>query len=214
MRYRWSLTLIAASWLLLPPLRAAAVQRFSVTLDGGSQAVTVDNDSSWTNAEVQVRVLAADRSTQDDCDYTSPDYKGLFQQGDRIYVNDNYMAWFDLTTNDGIAYPNPPFGQSWERSGALAGWWTMKSNAPDFKYKVTGPNGCPDWAPNELIPGAASPNREKHWWDKYGPPTEHSLVVVSGNDRYFFGHHFSRGAANGQWALAKMAWTRQPACAT
>src|SRR5258708_30111498 len=50
---------------------------------------------------LQNLVLAADRSTQSGCPYYAPK-KGLFRTGDRIFITNNYLAWFDYTLADGI----------------------------------------------------------------------------------------------------------------
>ncbi|NLX14722.1 MAG: hypothetical protein GXY44_13875 [Phycisphaerales bacterium] len=178
----------------------AAKSRFNAYLDGGS-AVTVDNASSMTDAWVAGLVLAADRSTQEDCPYDPPSYKGLFQSGDRIFVCDNYLAWFDYTTNDGKVFTTPPYGAKWERSGALAGFWTLDPDTQYFKYWRTGPNNCWNWARNELIPGSASPNQEQHWWDKYAPPLEHAMAVVSGSNWFFMAYHYSKQTPHGQFTV-------------
>jgi len=160
------LVMSVGAFLFNPENVRAAKSRFSVTLDDSS-TVTVDNASSMTDNWVSGLVIAADRSTQEDCPYDSPNYKGLFKNGDRICVTDNYMVWFDYTTNDGMTFSNPPYGGNWERSGALAGFWSLDPNTSYFKYWKTGPNDCWNWAHNELISGSASPNQEQHWWDKY-----------------------------------------------
>ncbi len=176
------------------------VSRFTATLDGGA-TVTVDNNSSMTNNWVAGRVLAADRSMQDDCPYAYPPYKGLFKTGDRIFVNDNYIAWFDYTVGDGITYSAPCFYNGWCRSGELAGFWTLNPNTDNFRYQKTGPNGCNNWAHNELIPGSASPNQEQHWWDAYAPPTEHSMGIVSGGNVYFTSYTYCQNATNGNFTV-------------
>jgi len=191
---------LLAVWILLSPGPSFAISRITVALDGG-QSVTVDNNSTWSNSWVTSLVIAADRSTTERCPYDPPDYKGLFKSGDRIFVNNNYLAWFDLSTNDGISFGNPPFGARWERSGELAGWWTLNPSTSYFRYWKTGPDGCWNWAHNELIPGSASPRREQHWWDKYAPPTEHSLEVVSGASKFFTSYHYARQTTRSQWAL-------------
>jgi len=191
---------LLAAWILLSPGPSFAISRITVVLDGG-QSVTVDNNSTWSNSWVTSLVIAADRSTTEGCPYDPPDYKGLFKSGDRIFVNNNYLAWFDLSTDDGISFANPPFGAHWERSGELAGWWTLNPSTSYFRYWKTGPDGCWNWAHNELIPGSASPRREQHWWDKYAPPTEHSLEVVSGASKFFTSYHYARQTTRSQWAL-------------
>ena len=145
------------------------------------------------------RVLAADRSTQDDCVFSPPDLGGLMQFGDRVCVTDHYIAWFDYTRNDGVPF-GPAFAADWDRSGALAGLWTLDPELGDFRHYRTGPNGCA-WPHNELVPGSASPNQEQHWWDRYAPPTEHSIQVVSDSHRYFFSYYKAKASPNcfGDW---------------
>lgn len=186
--------------LLFPPFNelADATSRFIQPLDGGG-AVTVDNASSFPDEWIGSRVLTADRSTQDDCVFSLPDLGGLMQFGDRVCVTDHYIAWFDYTRNDGVPFP-PEFGADWDRSGALAGFWTLDPELGDFRHYRTGPNGCP-WPHNELIPGSASPNQERHWWDRYAPPNEHSIQVVSGSYRYFFSYYKAKASPNSEFTV-------------
>lgn len=178
---------------------ASAVTRFEVAMDNGTK-ITVDNASDHSRAAVSELVLRADRSTQSDC--TSKPCKGLFKTGDRICVTRGYVAWFDLSTDDGVDFGSDFQHTKWERSGELAGWWTLDAKTGTFKYPKKGPNGCPDWAHNELIPGSASPNKQQSWWDKYSPPIEHIIGVVGKSGRYFMGHHYSRQSPNSGWVLA------------
>ncbi|HPC83059.1 MAG TPA: hypothetical protein P5234_07030 [Thermoanaerobaculaceae bacterium] len=183
------------AWLV--PASSSAVQKILVNLDSGAK-VDVAYLDELNQSRVRSLVLAADRSTQEDCPYTDPNYKGLFKQGDRVFVSKNYMVWFDLTPGDGVVYPLAPsrgpngvLANSFTRAGALAGWWTLNPVANNFKYFRTGPHGSGAggcgavWAHNELIPGSASPNPPpsgvppyRYWWDEYGPPLEHTLTVV------------------------------------
>jgi hypothetical protein len=182
-----------------PPPVLPPPTRFNALLDDGT-SVVVDDASSYGQAAVQNLVLAADRSTAGDCPYNVPVHKGLFKTGDRILVADKYLAWFDYTTDDGKPFDMPPYGTTWERSGALAGWWTLDPATKLFRYFRMGPNGCANWAHNELIAGSASPNQEQHWWDKYAPPLEHTLVAVSGANSYFLSYHYAKKTASSQWA--------------
>lgn len=170
---------------------------------GFFEILAVDNTSSWSNSWVEGLVRAANRSTQEDCPFDPPDAQGLFRGGDAIFVSNYYMAWFDFTTNDGAFFPNPPYGPRWERSGELAGYWTLNPSTAYFRYWKTGPNGCWNWAHNELIPGSASPRGEKHWWDKYAPPTEHVLEVASGSNRFFMAFHYARHTNKSKWKILK-----------
>ena len=171
--------------------------RFDAYLDD-STTIAVDNDSSWSNSWVTGLVMAADRSTQGDCPY-SYSRKGLMKTGDRIYINDNYMAWFDYTLYDGIDFAKPPYWADGGRSGALAGWWSLDPSTSYFRYWKTGPNGCWNWAHNELIPGSASPNMDQHWWDKYYTPNEHVICPIVGANRYFVPYSDCMKCANSQW---------------
>lgn len=129
--------ILVMAWALLQPAASPAVTRFTAYLDSG-HTVTVDNASSWTNGWVSNLILAADRSTREGCPYDSTVYKGLVQQGDRIFVNDNYLAWFDFSAKDGVAFATPPYGGTWHRSGELAGFWTLD---PSTTYgAVRGPS--------------------------------------------------------------------------
>jgi hypothetical protein len=180
-----------------------------VTLDGGS-TITVDNISSFSAATIQTLVLAADRSTQDGCPYMPPDTKGLFKTGDRVVITNRYLAWLDLTKTDGVSYPGA-FVAQYSRSGEMAGYWTLDPAAQNFKYLTnTGAENCFNWARNELIPGSRSPSGQKYWWDKYGPPTEHVMSIVTALDpvdelkdtKAVFTHTLSQAASNGNWSLA------------
>jgi hypothetical protein len=176
------------------------LSRFEAGLDDGT-TVTVDNASSWPDKRVASLVLAADRSTQQDRPHDGRNYKGLFKSGDRIFVNSHYLAWFDYTRGDGITFANPPYNNAWERSGALAGWWTLDPATAGFRYPKTGPNGGSNWAHNELIPGSASPRREQHWWDAYSPPVEHSMVVVSATNSFFLSYHYAKQTTNSHFTI-------------
>ncbi|HEV7484817.1 MAG TPA: hypothetical protein VGQ65_03980 [Thermoanaerobaculia bacterium] len=183
--------------LLLSLPASAAVVRYTQLLDGGVP-VTVDNASGWSQTEVWNIVLAADRSTREECVYDPPDIKGLFKTGDRIFVNQNYLAWFDFTVGDGVTFPSPPYANNWPRSGELAGFWTLDPSTHLFKHYRTGPNGCSNWPANELIPGSASPNGGTNWWDAYAPPIEHtlSLTTTATGANMFMSFHYAQSTAN------------------
>lgn len=187
---------------LVAPLFAStslgALTTFNTGLDNGT-TVRVDNASSMSNAWVGNLVLAADRSTQEDCPYDAPNYKGLFKTGDVVFVSDKYIAWFDYSLNSGTSFPVPPFGGDWWRSGELAGWWTLDPATDYFKHWTTGPNSCWNWPRNELVPGSASPNRERHWWDKYGPSIEHSFEVAATGQSIFMSYHYARWTPSSNW---------------
>lgn len=200
--------------LLLATLAAAtpfasAATRLTVSLDAGA-SVTVDNISTMPEATVRTLVLAADRSTQDGCPYDAPDRKGLIRSGDRVVVSDHYIAWLDVTSTDGVSFPTG-FPSKYTRSGELAGYWTLNPSTQGFKFFAPADaRHCGNWARNELIPGSASPAGEKLWWDRYAPPTEHTIAVVTAYDpvdeakdtKVLFAHNYSQGASNGQWKLA------------
>lgn len=189
----------------------AGVARYNCVLDPatpGGERGTIEVDwagSAFPNstpAQVKEKicslVLFADRSTQDRCPNTLPDFKGLFSAAttacptcsDRIFVNDNYLAWFDVSKGDGISYA-PKYGDNYHRAGALAGYWTLyrvndASGQPTYfwpKYNRSdsaagAPYNC-FWARNELIPGSASPDQQRFMWDKAAFPVEHELTVFS-----------------------------------
>ncbi|UCD27610.1 MAG: hypothetical protein JSV03_10895 [Planctomycetota bacterium] len=191
----------ASLCLILIPSLTDAKSRFEQTLDGGSITVTVDNASSLSDSVAGGRVLTADRSTQEDCCYSTPDHKGLMKNGDRVCVTDYYVAWFDYTRNDGIDFDDPPYTDDWDRSGALAGFWSLNPENGNFRYTMTGPNNCSNWPPNELITGSASPNQEQHFWDRYSPPTEHVIQVVAGSERYYLGYYQAKSSSNSQFTV-------------
>jgi hypothetical protein len=195
--------------LLLATLAAAtpfasAATRLTVALDGSS--VTVDNISTMPEATVRSLVLAADRSTQDGCPFDRAK-KGLIKSGDRVVISDHYIAWLDMTPADGIAF-DPPFSNKYSRSGELAGYWSLNPATQTFRFmgQADGQH-CWNWARNELIPGSASPTGQRLLWDKYGPPTEHTIAVVTAHHptnekedtKILFAHNYSQMAANGQW---------------
>ena len=169
---------------------AAPTTRFNATLQNGT-TVTVDNVSQWSNDWVGGLVLAADRSTQEDSPYDMPCYKGLMKTGDRVCVTNNYLAWFDSSTGDGVNFA-PPYGNTWTRAGQLTGWWTLDPSTSYFKYWKTGPNGYWNWAHNELIPGSCSPNQDQHWWDQHGFPLEHTIAVDVGGTMYFMSYPYTK----------------------
>ncbi|MEQ1878222.1 MAG: hypothetical protein ABL958_16390 [Bdellovibrionia bacterium] len=72
-----------------------------------AQSRPLPKTQPMTNQEAGRLVLIADRSTQTNCPDNTP-AKGLIKTGDRVYINDNYIAWFDLSTNDGVAFTTPP----------------------------------------------------------------------------------------------------------
>jgi hypothetical protein len=197
---RWAgIAVLAGAGVFFGPDAAWALSRFSATMDNGT-SITVDNDSSWSNSAVASLVLAADRSTQEDCPYSFA-RKGLFRTGDRMYASNYYLAWFDYTQSDGITFTNPPYGAPAGRSGNLAGWWSLDPASPNFRYFRTGPNGCWNWAHNELIPGSASPNHEQHWWDKYYTPNEYVICPVVGTNKFFFPYADAWRTSNSQFAV-------------
>ncbi|HUK13292.1 MAG TPA: hypothetical protein VLW17_08310 [Thermoanaerobaculaceae bacterium] len=160
-----------------------AVTRCTVALDDGT-AVTVDTTAALAPVQVSALVLAADRSTVSGCPFGAR-AKGLIRggaDGDRVFVADGYVAWFDYTAADGNSA-----GTAWYRSGALAGFWPLDPAAGTFRSpfdparKAAGdaPNAdgiCWSWARNELIPGSNSPRGQRWFWDTYAPPTEHTVV--------------------------------------
>ena len=161
--------------LLLVSLPAfAAVSRYLVYLDAGKR-VLVDDASGWGSSAVTNLVLRADRSTREEC--VSNPMKGLMKLGDRVFINQNYIAWFDFTIGDTVLFPNPPYSNTFPRSGVLAGFWSLNSATQNFRYMVQGPNGC-QYPANELVPGSASVNGGTFWWDAHGPAFEHALGVA------------------------------------
>ncbi len=148
--------------------------RLDVPLGGASQSVAVDDTTGWPAEHLRWLVQTANASTRDDCPTAGA---GLMAPGDRVFVSAHYLAWFDYTREDGAPYP-AAFRSSYLRSGALAGLWALDPDTGWFRHVERGPTGCADWARNELIPGSASVrNDAEHWWDRYAPPIEHSLVV-------------------------------------
>jgi hypothetical protein len=140
---------------------SAAVVRFQHQMDDGT-FITVDNASGWPQSTVVNLVYAADRSTRSGCPYDFGT-KGLFKTGDRIFVNQNYLAWFDYTIGDGVVYP-AGFDNGWSRSGELAGFWTIDSVTQFPKYFRQAPGGCWNWPANELISGSASGDGGGPYW--------------------------------------------------
>ncbi len=170
------------------------VHRFQASMDDGS-FIDVDNASHMPDGLVQDLVLAADRSTQTGCPFDEPK-KGFFKTGDRIFVSDYYIAWFDYTLDDGVDPPpnwpdsTTPHSQYWSRSGTLAGLWSLNPSIQNFRNFYSpvvlandGQNHiCWNWPRNELIPGSNSPDGQLYWWDKYAPPLEHTIVVPTSAD--------------------------------
>jgi hypothetical protein len=187
---------------------ASSPTRLSVALDGGVQ-VTVDSLSTFPEATVRSLVLAADRSTQSGCPYDAQT-KGLISAGDRVVISDYYIAWIDISPGDGVTYgPNMP--APYTRSGELAGYWSLDPSTQMFKsFTNQTASNCWNWPRNELIPGSASPNGQKFWWDRYAPSSEHTISVVTSFDpngdsskdqKTLFTHNYSQGAANGNWRV-------------
>jgi hypothetical protein len=199
------LCMLAMAGLAAPDAMAA---RLTAHFDDGS-AIVVDNISSFPESTVRTLVLAADRSTQTGCPFNVA-RKGLMKSGDRVVVSDRYVAWLDLTATDGVAYP-AGMSNGYTRSGELAGFWSLDPATRMFKYFTpASPYNCWNWPRNELLPGSASPNGEKFWWDRYAPPSEHTISVVTAldpsgngaNDSYtFLSTVYSQSAGNGQWSL-------------
>lgn len=194
-------SIVLSLFLLGASVPASALEKYVQTLDGGA-TVDVHNASGWPQSEVWALVLAADRSTREECVYDPPDVKGLFKQGDRIFVNQNYIAWFDFTVGDGVTFP-APYQNNWARSGELAGFWTLNPATHAFKYYRTGPNGCFNWPANELIVGSASPNGETHWWDANAPALEHAMNVkrTDGSNQWLFmAFHYAQSTVKSGFA--------------
>jgi hypothetical protein len=206
-RSRWYTTVLAAVVLfsIAAPM-SATVTRYTQTLDGGA-TVIVDNASGWSQSEAWNLVLAADRSTREECVYDPPDVKGLFKNGDRIFMNQNYIAWFDFTTADGVAF-GPPYVNDWSRGGELAGFWTLDPATHSFKHFRTGPQGCWNWPANELIPGSASPYGEQNWWDAYSPALEHAINIrkLDGTGTTFMAFHYAPRSSNSGFQRLLDGW--------
>jgi hypothetical protein len=148
--------------------------RHEIALSGTSHRLTVDDTSGWPAETLRWLVNTANASTRDDCPTSGG---GLMAPGDRVFVSTHYLAWFDYTKEDGSPFPTA-FRSDYARSGALAGLWALDPDTGWFRHVQRGPSGCTEWARNELIPGSASVRTDaEHWWDKYGPPVEHSLLV-------------------------------------
>ncbi len=181
---------------LLSAWPASAVSRFDILIPGPTpvgRVVRVDNASTLSKDWVTGLVLVADRSTREECPWDPPDVPGLFNDGDRIFINDNYLAWFDFSLNDGVA--SYSWRENWHRGGELAGLWTLDSRTHYFRWMRSNSCGSNNWAHNELIPGSASAEGQPWFWNKYAPPSEH-VFYVSTTSPVFFGavHHSARTA--------------------
>jgi hypothetical protein len=184
--------------------------RREIALAGSAATLTVDDTGGWPAETLRVLVNTANASTRDDCPTSGG---GLMAPGDRVLVTATYLAWFDYTKQDGAPYPSA-FRSDYARSGALAGLWALDPDTGWFRHLQRGPTGCADWARNELIPGSASVrNDAEHWWDKYGPPVEHTLLVdtnqpgvspcAGGDDLCgLMSHHLSANSAASGWQPA------------
>jgi len=201
MKWEGKILILVVTGAIFLPSTGQAVSRFNRVLDGGSVSVTIDNASSIPDSTVGSLVLTADRSTQEDCCYSTPDHKGLMNNSDRVCVTDYYIAWFDYSITDGITFNNPPYWINWGRAGALAGFWSLDPDTNNFRYTRTGPNNCPTWARNELVPGSASPNQEQHWWDKYAPPADQVFTIPVGASYYLFGFHYAQRTSNSLFTM-------------
>jgi hypothetical protein len=202
------------------------VGQTTATLDDGSSVIVNYADYAPTNSAlnsilvsgvIQNLVLAADRSTQTGCPYYAPK-KGLIRSGDRIFITNNYIAWFDYTLNDGIG------STDWARSGGLAGYWSLDSNKADYSTvnfrhfydpgkTVSGntPNAnglCWNWARNELIPGSDSPTGAVYWWDTYSPPVEHTIVFKStaAGATELLSTDYPQGVSGSQFTVGNTGW--------
>jgi hypothetical protein len=145
-----------------------------VPLDDGSIVKTRSLSTLLTEAEVRTLVLVADRSTVQKRPYNLAG-KGLIKPDDRIVITDNYIAWLSYTK------------AAYSRSGELAGVWTLNPATRTFKYFVGLNTAEPSpnyWPRNELIPGseASKPNGQPYFWDKFAPPTEHTIGVIRNSD--------------------------------
>ena len=163
--------------VLLATLRAGEpprTTRLEIPMSGTSRTLTVDDTTGWPLETLRVLVNTANASTRDDCPTSGG---GLMAPGDRVFVSERYLAWFDYTKEDGAPYP-AAFRSGYLRSGALAGLWSLDPDLGWFRHVERGPTGCADWPRNELIPGSASVrNDAAHWWDRYAPPVEHSILI-------------------------------------
>ena len=168
--------------LLLGTAAGAGAQpakvRLQIALSGTSSTLTVDDTTGWPAETLRWLIHVANGSTRDDCPASGG---GLMAPGDRVFVSRHYVAWFDYTKQDGSPFPTAGWAADYTRSGALAGLWALDPDTGWFRHQQRGPTGCADWPRNELIPGSASVrNDAEHWWDKFAPPVEHSLVVDVG----------------------------------
>jgi len=167
------------------------VNRSQMVMDDGTY-ITVDNASHIPNGVVQSLVLASDRGTKTGCPYNMAK-KGLFKSGDRLFVSDYYLAWFDYTLEDGVG------AGTWSRSGSLAGFWSLDPSTQSFRYfygrDEPGNGICWNWARNELTPGSSSSNGQAYWWDKYAPSLENTIVIpldYSGSSWDFFSTNYTQ----------------------
>jgi len=166
------LLLCASAGAEEPPTPKA---RHQIVLSGTAGAITVDDASGAPEEWLRWLVSVANASTRDDCPSAGG---GLMAPGDRVFVGRHYMAWFDYTKQDGSSFPTAGWGADATRSGALAGLWALDEETQWFRHLQRGPTGCADWPRNELIPGSASVRSDAdHWWDKFAPPVEHSVLV-------------------------------------
>lgn len=151
-----SACLVCVAVFQLAGPQAAAASRFNKTLDDGVSVVVVDNYSSWSDTHAGNLALAADRSTKDD-GMLHRARRGLFPAGSRVFVNNNYLAWF--------------------AASHLGGVWSLNPATGEFLHKRTGPNGFTDWSHNEFVMGSASPQQQTWAWDTNSPGgIEHSIV--------------------------------------
>lgn len=170
---------VAAMAAVMMSAPEAQASRFYQTLDDFTTVVAVDNVSAMTNTQVGNLVLAADRSTQDDGMWARVNYTGLMSPGDRLFVNDNYMAWL--------------------RSSYLLGVWTISNGT--FANTKTGPEGFSNWAHNEMVMGSASPSGEVWHWDANPMGIEHSVAIPNGGSVFLATHHYGLVAPNGAGAV-------------
>src|SRR5512134_2742788 len=112
--------------------------RLEIPLSGTSQTLTVDDTTGWPAETLRRLVNAANASTRDDC---PADGGGLMAPGDRIFVSESYLAWFDYTKPDGSPFPSA-FRADYARSGALAGLWALDPDLGWFRHPQRGPTGC------------------------------------------------------------------------
>jgi len=171
-----------------------------ITLVDGTW-IRVENATSDSNCtDIQTLVRYADSSTR----WSAYAWvKGLISAGDRIFVSNDYLAWFDYSVGDGVTHPTLGYQPVLGGGGSLAGYWTLNGESRGYSPWFAFPKdvGYGGWAPNELIRGSAGFFGD-YWWDSAaGGGVANQIYIGAGYSSTRFAHWSGQNGANSGWYI-------------